>query len=179
VEYEVRNTGGVTGEQNIELYVNGVNVETETISLEPDESYQGEFTWEAEEEDEIEFEVRSSDQGETDTVSFAVRAVEDDVDEEDDPEDDDFPWWILILLLVVIGVILVMVLLMRREKGDEETSPIEDGFEGSSNAAVRAPVSQPTEEIESEEGSCESCGSELKYIEEYERWYCYDCEEYR
>ncbi len=77
---------------------------------------------------------------------------------------------------------MVIVLLMRRKDEEDEEIPPEypqEGFEGSSNAAVGAPVSQPTEEIESEEGSCETCGGELRYIEEYERWYCDDCQEYR
>ncbi len=78
---------------------------------------------------------------------------------------------------------MVIVLLMRRKDEEDEEIPPEypqeEGFEEPSNAAVGAPVGQPTEEIESEEGSCESCGSELRYIEEYERWYCDDCQEYR
>jgi len=165
VEYRVTNTGDAAGEQDIELYVNGVRVETETISLGPDESYQGEFTWYAEEEGEIEFEVRSSDQGETDTVSFAVHTV-DDLDDTDDTEDDEsFPWWILILLLVLIGVILVVLLLKKRDEEENDDA---------------VPTAITTSETENEEieGNCESCGSELIYIEEYERWYCNDCEEY-
>ncbi len=166
VEYRVTNTGDVTGEQDIELYVNGVNVETETISLGPDESYQGEFTWYAEEEGEIEFEVRSSDQGETDMVSFTVHTAED-TDDPDDPEDDEsFPWWILILLLVLIGVILVVLLLKKRDEEENDD-------------AVPSAITTSETENEELEGNCESCGSELRYIEEYERWYCNDCEEYR
>ncbi len=36
----------------------------------------------------------------------------------------------------------------------------------------------PKPEPEEEEYSCSECGAELSYIEEYESWYCYECEEY-
>ncbi|GEM_PF-2965257 len=127
VEYRVKNTGRVTGEQDLEFYANGVHVETEKTSLGPNESYQGEFTWEAEEEGEIEFEVRSSDQGETDTVSFTVNTA-DHTDDPGDPEDDDpFPWWILILLLaVVVSIVIVLASQIKKddENGNKEEPPV-------------------------------------------------------
>ncbi|MEF8873213.1 MAG: CARDB domain-containing protein [Candidatus Thermoplasmatota archaeon] len=46
VEYEVENTGEEAGQQDIEFYIGGNLIDSETgVSLEPGETYEGIFTW--------------------------------------------------------------------------------------------------------------------------------------
>ncbi len=119
VEYEVMNTGVVTGEQDIELYVGGELVDTEEgVEIEPDGTYEGQFTFEVEEDGTIELEVRGSDEGEVDTISLTISAMEDPDDPDD--EDDDFPWWLIVVVLIIIAVIVVvlLVLMKKEDKGD-------------------------------------------------------------
>ena len=43
-------------------------------------------------------------------------------------------------------------------------------------SSVSPPPPPPPKE---EEDSCPDCGSEMRYIDQYDRWYCDDCREYK
>ncbi|MBS3816780.1 MAG: hypothetical protein KGY76_04365 [Candidatus Thermoplasmatota archaeon] len=50
------------------------------------------------------------------------------------------------------------------------------GQQQSTQSAAAAPTQQQTQESEN---ACEVCGEELRYIDEYDRWYCDNCQEYK
>ncbi len=127
VEYEVMNTGVVTGEQDIELYVGGELVDTEAgVEIEAGVTYEGQFAFEVEEDGTIELEVRSSDEGEVDTISLTISAMEDPDDPDD--EDDDFPWWLILVvfIVVVLAAVIFFTMTTKSEEGEEEDFEPED-----------------------------------------------------
>ncbi len=92
---------------------------------------------------------------------YAERAREDD---------DGIPRWILPLVAVVIALVLVVFFMKRKkDEDDEEDMSFED------LTAQQAPPPSAREETR----TCPGCGQKLRYIEEYERWWCERCEEYR
>ncbi len=244
VEYSVRNTGDIEGVQDIEFYVDDMHIDTETVSLGPGESYEGEFRWETEEDGEVKFEIFISD-GEDlvgSTVDMRVSVLE-----------DPFPWWIIIVIvLIVVGVVIAVLLMGKKEDEDEDeeeeteiaskppvlfekankdegsdraglddedslgmaaaaeetdldetdeeretTEEDEEDSLGMAAAAEETDLDETEEEIETteededidedqeeetddeESNTCQTCGSGLRYIDEYEKWYCDDCQEYR
>ena len=80
VEYEITNKGNIEGTQNITFAVekNGNVEEKEEVTLQPNETYQGNFTWTAEEEGTHEIIVKSNDH--EDTVNVIVTEEDDDDD---------------------------------------------------------------------------------------------------
>jgi hypothetical protein len=40
------------------------------------------------------------------------------------------------------------------------------------------PIPPPPPEIVQQTQTCPRCGKPLKYIEQYQRWYCYECQQY-
>jgi len=80
VEYEITNKGNIEGTQNITFAVekNGNVEEKEKVTLQPNETYQGNFTWTAEEEGTHEIIVKSNDH--EDTVNVIVTEEDDDDD---------------------------------------------------------------------------------------------------
>jgi len=42
----------------------------------------------------------------------------------------------------------------------------------------KSPTLTPTKPITKEKPTCPFCGKELSFIEEYQRWYCYNCSQY-
>jgi len=112
VEYQVVNTGGYMSEQRIELFVDGELIETEeNVLLGPEEVYEGEFTWRAEEEGDIELEVRSVDDEDAveSTAEVTISVVE---------EGQVCSWWWI--LIVLIAAVLIAALVLARKKDDEE-----------------------------------------------------------
>ncbi len=98
VEYSVINTGGFEGTQDIVLFLDGDAVKTKTdITLKTGEEYESEFTWEAEESGEQEFEVRSSDDAShgiimiKETVSYTLTAnIEGEGEVDIDPDENKY-----------------------------------------------------------------------------------------
>ncbi len=129
--YRVRNTGGISDEQDIELYIRGEAVGIKTIYLEARESHIGEFVWEADEDGEIGFEIRSSDDGETDSISLTISAVEEPPDGPDGPGENDNgdeelnPQWLILAALIIIGVILAVLVVTRGKKKEKKDIPSE------------------------------------------------------
>ena len=62
---------------------------------------------------------------------------------------------------------------MILEEGHETVTLDEEGNKEIEFSFVAAPEGHEEQHI------CEKCGSELKWIEQYKRWYCYTCKEYR
>jgi len=125
VDYEVMNTGAVTGEQDIEFYVGGELVDTEEgVEIEPDGTYEGQFTWEVEEDGAVELEVHSSDEGEVDSISLTISSM-------DDPEDDDFPWWLILVVLIVVALVAVIffVTTTKSEEDEEANEKVDEDDE--------------------------------------------------
>jgi len=46
--------------------------------------------------------------------------------------------------------------------------------------AIQQPVEQPVVEqpVQQQVYNCQTCNAELKYIDDYQRWYCYTCQKY-
>ncbi|MFW5907773.1 MAG: InlB B-repeat-containing protein [Candidatus Natronoplasma sp.] len=113
VIYEIENTGDLEGERDIEFYVDGELVETkESVSIEPDGTHDGYFTWEAEEEGDVELLVRSvSDEGTLESEASVNVAVADSISY----------WWIVLPLLAVVAVIAALLLIKRKRDEKEDT----------------------------------------------------------
>jgi len=105
VRYEVENTGGVEGTQDVEFVINGELIETEEdVRLGPGESDEGYFIWEAEDEGEIELVVRSVDDEEAVAISV----------------EDTIPYWLIIpILLIAVGLIAALLLLKNKKEKEE------------------------------------------------------------
>lgn len=82
-------------------------------------------------------------------------------------------------------------LLKGEEPLEEEASAPSDGdasveapapppeSAGGAGRMTRVTVELPTDPAPAESpGACANCGSELSYIPQYERWYCYNCDTY-
>lgn len=74
-----------------------------------------------------------------------------------------FVWWGGLVGLVIIGAIIGggYMVLKRRKKEPQQISP--------------SPVQA---ESNKKQRFCDNCGKPATWIEEYQRWYCYDCEKY-
>lgn len=118
VEYRVENTGDVEGERDIEFYADGELIETEEqLSLGPEESYEGEFVWEPENEGEAELMIRNVDEEVESTVDVTVSIYEKDPGVEDD---SIFSWWLILLAVIVIIAVIGAVLWAKRGSDHEE-----------------------------------------------------------
>lgn len=98
VKYNVTNTGGVEGNQDILLLVSGEKVdEQNNLTLEPGETFTGDFTW-------------TSKEGDEGTYNITVES-EDDKEVEEDVvtvlKEETFPWWGWALLAVLIAEIII------------------------------------------------------------------------
>ncbi len=144
IEYEVRNTGGVEATETIELTVNGEVKDSQEVTIGGGEVQEGEFTWTTEEGDSGDYDlgVESADDEDTKSDAFTV------FEESTSGSFLDSWWWILPIL--VIAIILVIVIVAWKRKGGEE-----------------------------EEDICPDCGSEMRFIDDYDRWYCDSCEDYK
>lgn len=61
---------------------------------------------------------------------------------------------------------------MILEEGHEEVVVGDDG-----SREIEFSIVEPPEGASAPK--CETCGDDLKWIEQYQRWYCYNCKEYR
>lgn len=80
VDYEVDNTGVESGQQNIEFNLSGETVGTESdVSLDTDETFQGQFTYTATENDigDLDIELSTDDDTATETVTVLEEPVFD------------------------------------------------------------------------------------------------------
>lgn len=116
VKYRVENTGGVKDTQDIELYVNDELVDSKKgLTLGPNESYEGEFEWKADEEGEVTLAVRSVDDEEvvenTEKVNVSVK----------ESGSGSF-WWPILLLLIVSAVVIAALMFTKKSQEEEETS---------------------------------------------------------
>ncbi len=98
-------------------------------------------------------------------------------------------WWGLIPAVAMIAVI-VLVLVMRKRKQEKE-QPYASGQVGQPRSYGQEPKrgygqgrnsqqvgqSPPSREDQTRH-VCPRCGRRLRYIEEYDRWYCDSCQEY-
>jgi hypothetical protein len=62
---------------------------------------------------------------------------------------------------------------MILEEGHETVVVDEDG-----NKEIEFSFVEPPTWSDDGAHRCEKCGGELKWIEQYKRWYCYDCKQY-
>ncbi len=97
VNYTIENIGDMEGEQEIEFHVNEGSVEIETITLDPEDFYEGTFTWEPEEEGTFELTVESED----DSSSLEVTA-------EEEPPLIETPGFTFAILSIAFAVALVI-----------------------------------------------------------------------
>ncbi len=165
IEYEIENIGGTEGNTTIELWVDGSLVDEEEVTLAQGESSTGELSWQTEEGDagECEMELNTGDDQQQTSITVA-----EDTDGGDDG--DGLLWWILpIVAIIVIGLVLVVFLMKRKGGEEEETSSQHQPIQQTQTTSARAGTAR----------TCPDCGQELGYIEEYERWYCEECEEYK
>ncbi|MEF8874305.1 MAG: S8 family serine peptidase [Candidatus Thermoplasmatota archaeon] len=195
VVYEVRNTGDVTGEQDVHFYVNDELLKTEeNVAIDGNETYEGEFTWQTEEGDSGDYDIRVETEDDEYLEREALTINEGF---------DIFGgyWWIFIVFAV--AVILVVLVVLKKRGGEEEEQegypyqgpavaggagsqsyPRSEGVEGGrgqsrtgpsrEGRAAAAPMGRG-----SEGKMCSSCGSQLRWIDEYEMWYCERCQEYK
>jgi len=195
VEYEVTNTGDVEGTKTVSFTVDGEEKDSTEITLDGGDYHQGEFTWQTEEGDDGNYDIRVGTEDHEDIRTEALTVQEESILES--------LGWLPILIIIVIVVILVLVLVLRK-KGDEEEenpcgvcgdemrfieqydswycdtcqdyrrdTPDEQAAVGT-GGAVQAQTG-----VQQQSDRCPNCGGELKYIEEYERWYCYSCQQYK
>lgn len=88
-----------------------------------------------------------------DTTGFSV---------EERQEPTGFVWWGGALGLLVFAAVLGGgYLLLRRRKGGKQVD------------TVQVPPADRSKQM-----YCDNCGKSATWIEEYQRWYCYDCEKY-
>ncbi len=115
VEYTVTNTGGLEGTQDIRLLLDGEEEDVySSLTLAPGEEYEGNFTVDAEDVGELDFEVSSDDSGDEITVI---------VEEDESKGSASFLanyWWLLPILLIVIIAAIALALLMGGEDEEEE-----------------------------------------------------------
>ncbi len=72
IEYLIKNTGSVEGEQTINVTIEGTVYHTEEIELGPDEEEEKEFTWQTDEEDLGEYEIEIASQNSSAKVNVTV-----------------------------------------------------------------------------------------------------------
>jgi PKD repeat protein/acetyltransferase-like isoleucine patch superfamily enzyme len=70
--YEVTNTGGFAGSQKVKFVVNGSVINSTTLSLEPSEAVEGQFTYQTDEGDVPDVAVRAVSQDESASIQLSV-----------------------------------------------------------------------------------------------------------
>ncbi len=120
VEYMVRNTGEVEKTRTIVLRVDGEVKASEELTLGPDEEYEGNHAWEAEEPGEYEVTIWSVDD---EGIMDGSDQVSIHVSEE---ETTDYGSLLTIIAFIAIGVLVLFVLMKkgkRQEKKDKKNLP--------------------------------------------------------
>ena len=96
--------------------------------------------------------------------------------EEKRSEGGELPWlWILIIVIVVAVVAIIAILLLRRKKVPMGSAP--------------GPQQQPPQQTQNQEGrqtspppnvpTCPMCGGQLRFIPQYNRYWCDGCQKYK
>lgn len=107
VEYEIENVGDLEGEQEIELSIHdeeggSVISSRETIVLDGGESYQGEFTWSAEEEGE--FKVRLESESDSEEIDISIGP-------------STLAFWRIVWIASLVSILVISIsILFKREK---------------------------------------------------------------
>ncbi|MEF8874764.1 MAG: NosD domain-containing protein [Candidatus Thermoplasmatota archaeon] len=121
IEYTVRNTGGVEKTRTIELRVDGEVKASEELTLGPQEEYDGDLAWEAEEPDEYEVTVCSvNDEGIMDGADWVNIYVYKE-------ETSDYGSLLTVIAFIAIGVLVLFVLMKKgknQKKKDTKDLPI-------------------------------------------------------
>jgi len=106
VEYTIENTGEIEGTQDIVFSVDGdEEAIEEEITLDVDDTHEGEFEWEAGEAGDYDLEVASEDDSDSVTVT---------VEDPEDPEEEDTPGFTLALL--VLGAVVAIAIYYKKEQ---------------------------------------------------------------
>ncbi|MBS3816669.1 MAG: S8 family serine peptidase [Candidatus Thermoplasmatota archaeon] len=95
-------------------------------------------------------------------------------------------WWLIPLILIVLVVIIVLAWKGRGDEEEEEYAahPSDEGAGSSWETQARgstagAAGATGASSLSSEKESCPDCRGRLQWVEEYERWFCENCEEYK
>jgi len=123
---------------------------------------------------------------------YSVEAV--DVSEDGDPyavsigsvEEDEYETdWLPYMGIGIVGlIVLVIAVILVKKRGKSESSREEEYYQREStsrNQSSRVPQQSkgPPAQETSEQNLCRDCGGEMRYIEEYDSWYCDKCQQYK
>jgi len=98
-------------------------------------------------------------------------------------EDEDEMDWLPYLGIGIIAlIVLVLVVILIKKRGKSKPSREEEYQQGESTS--RDELDQGLEQAkgpaaQTQEPPCSDCGGEMRYIEEYDSWYCDKCKEYK
>ncbi len=102
---------------------------------------------------------------------------------DEDDDDSEFPLWIFIPVVIGIVAIGVGIAVMKKRTAamapeqpfytTEPPGPMQPTLYGVPGQPI-----YPAQEYMPPRNTCPSCGQPATYIEEYQRWYCYNCERY-
>jgi len=103
----------------------------------------------------------------------------------DDLEDEDEVDWLPYMGIGIIAlIVLVIAVILINKRGKSESSREEEYYQrqstsrNQSSRVPQQPKGPPAQET-SEQSLCPHCGNRMRYIEEYESWYCDSCQEYK
>ncbi|MFP3871732.1 MAG: GLUG motif-containing protein [Candidatus Aenigmatarchaeota archaeon] len=177
LSWEIRN------ELRIQIEGNG--------STEPEEgthAYEegSEVTVEATPSEGWEFVEWTGDESGTDTTIKITMDADREItavfeEKEDDGEGSlGFPsdyWWLITLVVIVVVIVVGLVAWKKKSSAQQssqqnkKTHPVQGG---SSHKQ-----SSQRQKNEYRSNLCPTCGQPIRYIKEYDRWYCDNCEEYK
>ena len=86
------------------------------------------------------------------------------------------PWFILLIIAVTVVLIIlgIAIFLLRRKKKKKEGADAEQE-EATVHDTIEVSIVDPEDE---KKYPCASCGSEMKFVDEYGKWWCDACSKY-
>jgi len=108
-----------------------------------------------------------------------------EIDTPDDLEDEDEMDWVPYMGIGIIAlIVLVIAVILIKKRGKSKPSQKEEYYESQSpsrelsDQGLERSKGPPAQEGR-KQNLCPDCGGKMRYIEEYESWYCDNCQEYK
>ena len=103
-------------------------------------------------------------------------------------EEELISMWMLIGLISVVVIVLAIVIgfMMVGDDDDTDVEPVGYGQRPPRVGHAQTQQVQQGQQLQQEEppppqqaNICHDCGQPIRYVEEYDRWYCDGCQEYK
>jgi cyclophilin family peptidyl-prolyl cis-trans isomerase len=96
-------------------------------------------------------------------------------------EDSDMTFLIVGVGIIIVIIIITIVLLRLRKNKHKPELPKQPPYSSMAAQAQYPPYLQPAQQTPGSQPTqpCNNCGSSLQFVQQYQRWYCDNCGEYK